>query len=163
MRIRCISKFATMVTIALASFALLVSGAAVADGDDHDHGETSDAAKYRHTVMEAMGSHFAAVALILTKRVDMPDDLLIHATALANTAATVDGLFAAGSEGGDALPLIWEEPDEVDAAAQEVMDATAALASALEGGDRSQIKTAFKATGTSCKGCHERYKEEDED
>jgi cytochrome c556 len=155
------SKFAVLV---LSSLCLLVNGTAYAagDGDNHDHGETSDAAKYRHTVMEAMGSHFAAVALIFTGRVDSPDDLPVHADALAATAATVGGLFPAGSEGGDALPLIWNEPDKVAQAAQEAAETTAALASAIKAGNKGDIAKAFKAAGSSCKGCHESYKEEDD-
>jgi cytochrome c556 len=146
----------------LSALSLLFSVTAYAAGEGHDHGETSEAAKFRHTVMEAMGNHFAAVALIFTGRVDMPDDLQVHADALAATAATVGGLFPAGSEGGDALPAIWEEPDKVAAASKDAADATAALASAIQGGNKGDIAKAFKAAGGSCKGCHEDYKEEDD-
>ena len=148
--------------LVLSGLSLLVSFSAFADGEGHDHGDTSEAAKYRHTVMEAMGNHFAAVALIFTGRVDMPDDLQVHADALAATTATVGGLFAAGSEGGDALPLIWEEPDKVAAASQDAAETSAALATAIKGGNKGEIAKAFKAAGGSCKGCHESYKEEDD-
>lgn len=159
MRVRFISKAAVLI---LSGLTLIAGGSAFADDGDHDHGETSDAAEYRHTVMESMGNHIDAIVKIFTGRVDKPDDLVIHARALAETAATIGGLFDPGSEGGYALPLIWDEADQVAAAAEKAATATAALAAAIEGGHRGDIVKAFKEAGGGCKGCHERYKQEDD-
>lgn len=112
--------------------------------------------------MEAMGSSFGALALIMTNRVTRPDQLATQAKALAVSASVTPTLFPAGSEGGDALPLIWQEQDKVAEAAQRAVDATAALAAAAEAGDKAALSKAFKAAGESCKGCHERYKAEDD-
>lgn len=160
MRVRFVCK---PVLLAVGCCALIAGGATFAAGEgDHDHGETSDAAKYRHTVMETLGSQFAAISAVFTGRVDKPDDLAIHARALAATASTISGLFDPGSEGGHALPLIWEEPDQVAAAAETAASSAAELAAAIESGNRADIVKAFKNAGDGCKGCHERYKEEDD-
>ena len=138
---------------------LIFAGTSIADDDNDDE---NNEAKYRHSVMESMGYSFGSIAQIFTKRVDRPDELVVHAQALAKTASLSGGLFPAGSEGGDALPLAWEEPEKVAAASQEMADATAALAKAAEGGNPAEIAKAFKAAGASCKACHEKYKEEDD-
>jgi cytochrome c556 len=135
--------------------------AGAANADDNN-GDENNQARYRHTVMESMGYSFGALAQIFSKRVDRPDELVVHARALATTSALTGGLFPEGSQGGDALPLIWEEPEKVAAASQELADTTAELARAAEGGNPAEIAKAFKAAGASCKGCHEKYKEEDE-
>ena len=130
---------------------------AFADGDSDN-----PAAAYRHEVMEALGSNTSALVDVLTGKVDAPEHLAVHANTLAQTATLIGDLFPAGSEGGHALPIIWEEPDKVAAASQASVDATAALAAAVESGDRGAAMQAFRDVGESCKGCHERYKEEDD-
>ena len=126
-----------------------------------DHGQESNDVNYCHTVKQAMGAQCGGVAMILTKRVDQPANLKVHAEAMAATATIVDTLFPAGSEGGQALPIIWEEPDEFAAKWEELVKTTAALAAAAAGDDPKATAKAFKAAGASCKGCHERYQEGD--
>jgi cytochrome c556 len=118
-------------------------------------------ARYRHQVMETIGNNFSAMAQVFTGKVDRPGNLQVHARILAETTTLIDGLFPESSRGGHALPLIWEEPDQVRAAAQKSAETAAALADAAAGGDRAELAKAFKAAGDACKGCHERYKEED--
>lgn len=148
--------------LSLTCAATLLATISVAQADDEKHGSENDEARYRHSVMEAMGSSFGALALIMTNRVTRPDQLATQAKALAVSASVTPTLFPAGSEGGDALPLIWQEQDKVAEAAQRAVDATAALAAAAEAGDKAALSKAFKAAGESCKGCHERYKAEDD-
>ena len=150
MNLRFTSILATALTLSL----LLTANASAED----DNNQT----KYRQAVMNAMGSQFGALAMIFAKRVDRPDELQTQAEALALSASLTAGLFPAGSEGGDALPAIWAEPDEVAAAAKENAEATAALAKAAAGGDMKTIAAAFKKAGASCKACHESYKAEDD-
>ncbi len=154
------NRFCTIFALAITTVALLTSN--VLADDDHDHDTDNNEVKYRHSVMAAMSDHFAALAMVFTNRVDRPNDLLVHAEALAQTATLIGTLFPDGSQGSAALSLIWEEPDQVAAAAQEAADATAALAQAAAGGDRATITKAFKEAGNACKGCHERYREEDD-
>jgi cytochrome c556 len=148
--------------LSLTCAAVLLAAIPFAHAAEGDHEHENDEARYRHSVMEAMGSSFGALALILTNRVARPDQLATQAKALAISTSMVPTLFPEGSAGGDALPLIWQEQDKVSEAAQKAVDATAALAAAAEAGDRAALTKAFKAAGESCKGCHERYKAEDE-
>jgi len=145
-------KFKSGLIIA-AMLALLTSSLSWAGEND---------AKYRRTVMSALGSEFSAFVMVYTNKVDRPGQLQPLADALAATSATVGSLFPAGSEGGKALPLIWEEPDQVAEAAATLNEQLDALAAAVSSDNKAEIAGAFKAAGKACKGCHQRYKEEDD-
>ena len=69
-------------------------------------------AKYREHVMEAVGGHMQAMVDILKQEVSHSDHLLLHADAMADLGKIALTLFPQGSEGGDALPAIWEQPKE---------------------------------------------------
>jgi len=139
----------------------LVATGVLATAAHADSGEKSDAAKYRHEVMEAMGSSFGNFILLYMNKVDQPDaHLIANAQALALSASLTADLVPAGSEGGEALPAIWDEMDEYQKYAEEVANNTAALADAAEAGDKAAMGKAFKAAGKSCKGCHDKFREE---
>ena len=118
--------------------------------------------RYRHAVMEAMSNQVAAMGLILQNKVDRANEMQVNARALAESATLVGGLFPESSKGADALPLIWDEPERVAAAAKAAVDATAAFAEIATTGNKAEIAKGFKAVADACKGCHERYKAEDD-
>ena len=116
------------------------------------------AAEYREHVMEAKGGHMQAMVDILQQKVAHTDHLALHADAMADLADICYTLFPAGSEGGDALPAIWEQPDDF----QTKLDAFSSAAHGLKqtiasGGD---IGPAFQQLGQACKGCHDNYRKE---
>ena len=76
---------------------------------------------------------------------------------LQRIGAAIAGLWI----GSLAIGIAWEEPDQVKEAANASEKATAALFTAAKSGDRSATMKAFRGVGESCKGCHERYKAED--
>ncbi len=119
--------------------------------------------KFRHAVMQAMAGHTGAFSMIAFGMVDHPEYLQSHANALADAGAQLKVLFPEGSGEGEthALSAIWEEPEEFRAAVAKAEKATAELRDAAAGGDRKTIVSAFKTLGESCKGCHERYREDD--
>ncbi len=143
--------------LAIGLLALTLSCSAIAHAD-----EKNPQVRYRHAVMEAMANDFSAMALVFRGAVDRPGGLAANARSLAESASLIESLFPAGSEGGDALPLIWEEPDRVAELGRDAAAAAQALADAAAGDDRAAIGVAFKAAGDSCKACHERYKKEDD-
>jgi len=124
-----------------------------------------NSAKYRHAIMEAMGGHVAAMALLAFNQVpDEGEYLEDHAEALRDLSNQLQFVFPEGSAVGDshALPAIWEQPDKFAAAVQAAVDASEAFEEAAETGDRKTIAGAFKQLGESCKGCHESFREEDD-
>ncbi len=144
----------------LVATALLLSAQGLMADD-----ELSDAAKYRSQVMNTMSSSFGGFISVFLGKVDLQASeahIIANSKALAASASLVADLVHAGSEGGDALPAIWEEMDTYQEYANDVKDATAKLAAAAEANDRAAMGAAFKAVGKSCKTCHDDFRAEHE-
>lgn len=142
----------TAVCIALASVVLLSAHA----------GHSSEGiAGYRHDVMEAIGGHTGALALILKKQAPFTEDAKTHAQSLAALATITDKIFPAGSGGGksEALPAIWEKPDAFKARVVAFQEAAAALARDVEAG--APWDDSFQKMIKSCKSCHDDFKKKD--
>ncbi|MDE0054012.1 MAG: cytochrome c [Gammaproteobacteria bacterium] len=113
---------------------------------------------YRHHTMEAIGGHMQAMFDILRGKVDHADQLSVHAAALASLAEITPTLFPAGSGGDDtdALPAIWENPEDFAERLDAFKEAGAGLRTAAEtGGD---VMAAAQQLGQACKGCHDNYR-----
>ncbi len=121
-----------------------------------------DAADYREAVMTSLKGHIGAASMHVRGLVEGPEFLVKHAQGLANGASELDRLFPAGSnvEGSEALPLIWEETEEFSAAIERLVTTTKAFVEAAESGDQELIGQAFRDVGGSCKGCHDKFREE---
>lgn len=119
-----------------------------------------DAHDYREAIMESMRGHIRAASMTVRGLVDDNGQLVNHARAMANNTSEFDDLFPKGSNVGDseALPVIWEEPEEFAAAIAKVKDASAAFVVAAESGDAERIGGAFRELGGACRGCHDRFR-----
>lgn len=118
-----------------------------------------DAADYRSAVMTSLRGHVGAASMIARGLVDY-GDLLSHAKGLANGAQELEHVFPAGSNVGEseALPAIWEKPEEFAAAIDKLQEATTAFVAAAESEDREAVGTAFRNVGMSCRGCHDNFR-----
>ncbi len=76
---------------------------------------------------------------------------------LAANAAAIPGEFAPGTEGGDALPAIWENFADFEAKALAMQTAAEAAANAADEGQEA-FTAAFGAVGQSCGACHQVYR-----
>ena len=126
--------------------------------------ETSaeDAFKYRQYIMTALKGHAGAVSTQTRGLAGNSDYVANHAKAIANLGTELHTIFPEGSnvEDSEALPVIWEEPEEFAAAVAKAEEAMAALDEAADGGDMQAIGAAFMDVGKACKGCHERFRVE---
>jgi cytochrome c556 len=82
----------------------------------------------------------------------------IHVNGLVALSGLVHTLFPEGSQGGDALPAIWENPDDFASKVNDFESAAGALKAAMDSG--GDIGAAFQQVGQACKGCHDDYREE---
>jgi cytochrome c556 len=123
-----------------------------------------DSRDYRISVMSSMGGHVGAISRLVRGRVEDHGFLAKHAEALANGAAELQYLFPPGSNVGDseALPVIWEEPEEFAKMIADAERATAAFSEAASAGDEDAIAAAFRDVGAACRGCHDRFREDDD-
>ncbi|MEX2122986.1 MAG: cytochrome c [Woeseia sp.] len=123
-----------------------------------------DAKDYRTYVMKSLGGHVGAASMHARGIVGDNGFLAAHAEGLANGAAELKHLFPAGSDVDDseALPVIWEEPEEFQKAIGNAQKATAAFREAVAGGDKAAIGAAFRDVGAACRGCHDRFRVDDD-
>lgn len=119
-----------------------------------------DAADYRTAVMESLRGHIRAASMRVRGLVEDRGQLLNHAQGLANGTKEFDYLFPEGSNVGEseALPVIWEEPDEFAAAIAKVQEAAAAFVAIAESDDTEAIDGAFRNLGGACRGCHDKFR-----
>ena len=129
---------------------VLVAGSAAAD---------EGMIKYRQSVMKANGGHLTAVVTIIKGQVPFTDDLKGHTHALAELATIAGKVFPEGSGKGetDALPAIWEKPEDFKKAYMAFQTAAAALAKTAET-DPKAVPAAVGALGKACKGCHDDFR-----
>ena len=114
---------------------------------------------YREHTMEAIGGHMQALADILRGKVRHEEHLSVHAAALASLAEIAWKLFPPGSGDGEteALPAIWENPEDFKERLDAFREAANGLRAAAEtGGD---MPAATQQLGQVCKGCHDNYRE----
>jgi cytochrome c556 len=136
------------------SLALAVSLVATADT------APEDAKKYRTSVMKSLGGHIGAASMHVRGIIEDNGFLAAHAESLANGAAELKYLFPEGSavDNSEALPAIWDQPEEFQKAMDTAVKATAAFTEAVSGGDRAAIGAAFRDVGAACKGCHDKFR-----
>lgn len=115
---------------------------------------------YREKTMEAIGGHMGAIFGIVRGDVPHTDHLATHASALADLAEIAPTLFPEGSNGGEALDAIWENPDDFASKLDAFREAAANLKTAVETGEKGKIMPAVLGVGQACKGCHDDYRAE---
>lgn len=122
-----------------------------------------DAKDYRTAIMTALRGHIGAASMIVRGLVENNGQLLGHAEGLASAASELVHIFPEGSavDGSEALPAIWDNPDDFQAAIDKMNAATAAFEEAAAGGDMAAIGGAFREVGMSCRGCHDNFRQSD--
>jgi len=122
-----------------------------------------DAIKYRKSSFFVMGQHFGRIGAMAQGRV--PFD----AKAAADNAAVVEVMsklhWAAFTEGSDkgetrAKPEIWKDAAKFKEAGDKLQAEATKLSAAAKTGNLDNLKTAFAATGGTCKGCHDNFRKD---
>ena len=121
----------------------------------------------RHENFEAIGDNFKLIRAELEK--DNPDFAAINDAGndINERAKLISGHFPAGTSVEDgydteALPTIWEKPEEFDAAIQKLLTESAAFAAVAGSGDKAAVAAQAKALGGSCGNCHDQFRVDDD-
>lgn len=120
---------------------------------------SEDDIEYRIEVMTAIGAHATSLRSILREKVPHTEHIGIHVNALADLASVTGTLFPKGSEGGESLPLIWEEPEEFRKAVALFETASSELRDTINAGDAAAISGKVRGLFLACRGCHDKYRE----
>lgn len=128
--------------------------------------EMASAIEARQANFKKVGGNFKTISDNM--RAGEPDIEAVK-TAAANVAKLsqdVANWFPAGSgpEAGEteALPVIWEKPEEFTAAIVRFQTAAAALNEAAQTGEMAAVGAAFRPVGGSCGGCHDAFRLDDD-
>lgn len=148
-------------TLALVLYALvsllLLAGAS--------HANESNQIKYRQQVMEAIGSHTAAISTIVKGRLPLTEHVLVHAAQITALADLVPAAFENKATKGptDAKPEIWAEMDKFAELNQAMSEASKALTAVVAEDDKKALAIAMRDLGKSCGACHRPYRKTKEE
>ncbi|MDB5840302.1 MAG: cytochrome [Herminiimonas sp.] len=123
--------------------------------------KVEDAVKYRQSVLTLIGNHVGRISAVVKgerpydKAAVEADAALIETLSKLPWPAFVPNSNTANSR---ALPEIWKEQDKFKAASEKMQGEVQKLSAAAKSGDMGAIRTAFGATGQSCKACHDDFR-----
>lgn len=151
----------------VATLAAVLAACSGGGGEAAPKGDAPPVLKVREANFEAIGDAFKTVRGELDK--DAPDFKLIAASArdINTRAAKIHTHFPAGTSVDDgykteALATIWEKPEEFKAAAQKLVNESDKLAILAREGDKAAVGAQAMAMGGACKGCHDKFRLDDE-
>ena len=89
-----------------------------------------------------------------------------NAIRMATLATMIPEVFATDTRAFDveteALPVIWENPDDFAAKAAALHEAATAFAATAAGGDQAATLGGLRNLGGTCGNCHDSYRVDDE-
>jgi cytochrome c556 len=145
---------------AVANFALTVAVIAFSATASAQFQKPEDAAKYRQSVMTVMGTHFGRIGAMVNGRVPFDAKAAQDSAHIVATMSTLPWpAFTPDTEvlKTRAKPEIWKEGAKFKESYEKLMADTIKLEAAAKTGNLDSIKTAFGATGGSCKNCHDSF------
>jgi cytochrome c556 len=142
--------------------ALIAAACLIALPASAQFSKPENAVKYRQSVMYTMGNHFySRIGAMANGRV--PYD----AKAAADSADVVLMLsklpwiaFNADTNGvgkTDAKPAVWTEQAKFKDLSDKMQAEVVKLQAASRAGDLEALKTAYRATASACKSCHDAF------
>ena len=161
------SKGATL-AVALGIGTAITAGGAFAHNDSMPKGKmmpAAHAAHMRHENFEKLGAAFKAV-IDETKKSDPDKALVQKSTKTMTTLATaLPTWFPRGSgvearAKSEAKANIWTDAAGFSAAASASQVQVSKLNQAAISGNMDAVRAQIRATGGSCKGCHDKYRQE---
>ncbi len=120
---------------------------------------------YRQSLYTVIGGNYHPLGAMAAGKMPFnAADAKLRAERVAFLTPMLKEAFPADSNGVGhtaAKPEIWTNRAEFDKLLQSLIDRSAALAAAANGGDEGKIKAAIEDTGKACKACHDKFRVKD--
>ncbi|HEY5645341.1 MAG TPA: cytochrome c [Pseudomonadales bacterium] len=150
--------------IAASAFCMLLSTATSAEEGPTPEQLAAMATENRQAVFKLLGVHMAPI--VGMARGAVPFDAAVaerNARRIAMLAPMIPERFAAMDTrefdvATEALPVIWETPDDFAAKAKALEDAANTFAGLAAGGDQATTLGGLRAFGGTCGNCHDSYR-----
>ncbi|MDP9102560.1 MAG: cytochrome c [Pseudomonadota bacterium] len=147
---------------AAALAAALLLGASGASAQD-----PAAVAKARHDHFKEIGKAFKGVLDEFKKPTQDMAVIQANAKTIDMLAAQVPTWFPAGTgrdvvPKSEALPAVWQKPDEFKKDAANFATAAHAFNTAAQSGNAEAVRSGIPALGGACKACHEVFRAKDE-
>jgi cytochrome c556 len=124
--------------------------------------KAEQALKYRKSVYQVIAWNFGPMAAMAQGKVpydarefQMRAERVAAVTPLLAEAYPAESRDVANSK---LKPEMWTNRADFDSKLKDLVDRSAALATAARTGDFARSKAAFFETGNTCKACHDKYK-----
>ena len=157
---------AQQIFVATALSLLLATSASAEEGPTPEQ-QAAAATENRQAVFKLLGVNIGPIVGMAR---GAPFDAAIaerNATRIAALAPMIPELFAAMDTRAfdvdtEALPVIWENPDDFAAKAAALQEAATAFAATAAGGDQAATLGGLRNLGGACGNCHDSYRVDDE-
>lgn len=117
--------------------------------------------KERMAVMNSIGKAMKSISKMARGKAPLNSKKVVEAAVeIGNHGKRITELFPEGSSYGvsEASPNIWKDWNGFRNRADRLVAAAGDLALAGSAGDASKIKSAYRALGKSCGGCHKQFR-----
>jgi cytochrome c556 len=118
--------------------------------------------KYRKSLYQVMAWNFGPMSAMAQGKVPYDaKEFALRAERVATIAPMLSESFSPesrGVAGSELKPEMWANRPDFDAKMKDLVDRSAALATAAKTGDFAKSKAALFETGNACKSCHDKYK-----
>ena len=150
-------KYISKTTLSIILFGVLTSTAIAAD--------FKSTITHRQGIYDVMAGHMKVLKSILFQGGSQLEDVNYHASAILNAAKHHGKAFPKGSDKGktNALPAIWEKPDDFKAAGKNLGMALKNFIAVSESSSKENLpkmQAAFKKVGKACGSCHDNFRAE---
>ena len=120
---------------------------------------------HRQGIYDVMAGHMKVLKSILFQGHPQIADVSYHASEILNAAKHHGKAFPKGSDKGktNALPAIWEKPEEFKAAGAGLGKALNNFIAVSKGSSKANLvdmQGAFKKVGKACGSCHDSFRAE---
>ena len=156
-------KHSWKLALALPLAALALAACSGGESEQAAGIEQPEIVKSRQAILKDYGAAAKAIKEELEKDEPSLEAVAPHVALLVENAPQMTTWFPEGtSEGTEALPGIWEQPEEFAAKAEALSAAAQKMQAAIDANDVAALGEAFGETGMSCKGCHDTFRLKDD-
>lgn len=160
------SKVSVVVSL-IVMLGILLTGGVSAEGPTAKQ-KAENAITNRQAVFKLIYFNLGPIAGMARGKVEFDATIAErNARRIAAMAPMIPELFGAMDTRGinvhtDALPKIWDQPDDFSTAAQKLADAATRFADIAAKGDKRSTLGAFRGLGGACGSCHDSFRVDDD-